>query len=487
MVILHTRKPMVTLFRATLVATALIVFSTSAKSQNTWDLRRCIEYAVKQNIQVKQSTLQVDMAKTGITQSYATLAPSVNGSANHVYNIGRRIDPFTNQFAESSVRSNNFSVNANLNLFSGLTSINTIKQNQALYLASFYDNAALINDISVNVASAFLQAVFAEDNLKNAKEQLDITTQQVNRNKILFDAGTISQGALLDLQAQQATEELNVVNAQNTYDLALLALVQLLNLPAEDAKGFTLKAPEVDPDIKAIADSSTSKIFSEAVVNRPEMAASTARIKSSGIGLAIARGNYYPQLSAFAAVGTGYSQLQRSVTGTTTEIVPIGATQGGEIVYTQVITPTTVLTPFGDQLNNNFNRAFGFQMNIPIFNGLQVRTNVAKAKINYEISKLNYDQDALNLRKNIEQAFTDAKSAYKRYVASKKSFDASEEAFKYAQARFDAGVINGTDFAVAKNRLTLAQSSLLQAKYDYLFKSKVLNFYKGIPLFEDEK
>lgn len=483
MIILHSNKRMAKKTSILLVLGALLLTLLPAKAQNAWDLKRCIDYAISKNIQVKQNDLQVDLAEKNINQSYATLAPQVSGSANHVYNIGRRIDPYTNTFANSSVRSNNFNLSGQLNLFSGFTSINTIRQNQSSLLASQLDNEKLRNDISVNVASAFLQVLFAQEQLKNMQNQLDITIQQVKRNQILFDAGTIAKGVLLDLQATQANDEVNVISAQNAYDIAKLNLVQLLNLTADEAKDFTVESPKNDMAIEVLTDTVPASIFADAVNNRPEMKAADVRINNSRIGVSVARGAYYPSLSAFASIGTGYSQLQREVTGTTFSIQQIGITQGGEAVYTQIATPTTQLTPFGGQLNNNLNKSFGFSLNIPIFNGLQTRTNVAKAKINYEISKLNYDQAELTLRKNIEQAYFDARAAYKKYLASQKSVDAASLAFQFSTDRFDAGLLNAVDYSTAKNRLTLAESNLLQAKFDYVFKSKLLNFYRGKPLY----
>lgn len=484
MVILHTFYKMAKSKSIVVIVIAMLFLNLPGKAQNVWDLKRCIDYAISKNIQIKQNDLQVDVAQTNINQSFATLAPTVNGSANHAYNIGRRIDPYTNTFANSSVQSNNFNVSANLNLFSGLTSINTIKQNQALLKASVFDNDKLRNDVSVNVALAFLQVLFAQEQLKNMQNQLDLTTKQVDRNQRLFDAGTIAQGTLLNLQAQQANDELNVVTAQNAYDIAKLNLVQLLNLEESESKDFQVSVPAMDTiPVGLASDISPANIFQDAVALRPEMRAADIRIKSNHIGLAIARGNYYPQLSFFGAYGTGYSQLQRQVTSTTTQVVPIGVTQGGEVVYSQVTVPTTELTPFGNQLKNNVNKTFGFSLSVPIFNGLQVRTSVAKAKINYELSKLTYDQTALTLRKNIEQAFYDARAAYKKYVASKKSEESASLAFKFATDRFDAGLLNTVDYATQKNSLTLAQSNLLQAKYDFIFKSKLLDFYRGKPLY----
>lgn len=484
MVILHTFLTMAKSKSVILILFATLFLNLPGKAQNVWDLKRCIEYAISKNITIQQNNLQVDVAQTNINQSFATLAPTINGAANQAWNIGRRIDPFTNTFANSSVRSNNFNVSANLNLFSGLTSINTIKQNQVLLSAAKFDNEKLRNDISVNVALAFLQVVFAEEQLKNFQNTLDLTTQQVNRNQILFDAGTIAQGVLLDLQAQQANDEVNLISAQNSLDIAKLNLVQLLNLPEDESRDLKVSVPAMDTIPAGLSsDIAPASIFTEASKFRPEMLASETRVKSNLLGVSIARGNYYPSLSAFGAYGTGYSQLQRTVTGTTTQIIPIGVTQGGEIVYTQQDIPSTALTPFGTQLTNNVNKTFGFSLNVPIFNGLQVRTAVARAKINYEISKLNYDQTALTLRKDIEQAFYDARAAYKKYVASKKSEEAASLAFKFSTDRFNAGMLNAVDFAATKNTLTLAQSNLLQAKYDFIFKSKLLDFYRGKPLY----
>lgn len=483
MIILQPQRTMAKQAIFLWAAAVLLIGLKPANAQNTWDLKRCIDYAISKNIQVKQNDLQVDIAKKNIDQSYATLAPAISGSANHVYNIGRRIDPFTNQFANSSVQSNNFSLSAQVNLFSGFTSINSIRQNQTSLVAAQFDNEKLRNDISVNVANAFLQVMFAQEQLKNMQNQLDITSQQVKRNQILFDAGTIAQGALLDLQATQANDELNVITAQNTYDLAKLNLTQLLNLTDDEAKGFEIERPKEDQQIEVLTDTVPASIYAEAVNLRPEMKAADVRINNSKVQLAVARGSYYPSLSAFASIGTGYSQLQREVVSTSFNFVQVGVTQSGEPVYTSVANPTTQLTPFGRQLNTNLNKSFGFSLNVPIFNGLQTRTNVSKAKINYEISKLNYDQAELTLRKSIEQAYYDARAAYKKYVASQKSVEAAALAFKFSTERFDAGLLNTVDYSTSKNRLMLAESNLLQAKYDYVFKSKLLSFYRGKPLY----
>lgn len=476
--------PMAAKFIKSLVLSTLLLSGFFASAQNNvWDLKRCIDYAINQNIQVKQSDLQVQGANNTLTQSWSNIAPAVNGSANHVYNIGRRIDPYTNQFAESSVRSNNFNVNASLNLFSGLTTLYTIQQNRMNVLATSFENEKLRNDIAVNVALAFLQALFAKENLQIAKNDLDITNQQLKRTQILFDAGTVPKGTLLDLQAQQANDELDLITAQNTYDLTILNLVQLLNLPADEAKGFTVVAPEMPVQPELLSDSLPGDIFTNALASRPEIKATEYRIKTNRYALSVARGSYYPQLSFFGSIGTGYSQLQREVIGTNTTIQQIAVTQSGEPVYTVIETPTTQPTPFGRQLNNNFNRAFGFSMNIPIFNGLQARGNVWRAKINYENAKLNYDQESLTLRKNIEQAFYDARAAFKKYLAAQKALDAANLAFQFAQDRMDAGMLNSVDYATARNRTTFSESTLLQAKYDYLFKLKLLNFYRGLPLY----
>jgi len=175
--------------------------------------------------------------------------------------------------------------------------------------------------------------------------------------------------------------------------------------------------------------------------------------------------------------------LQRDVTGYTSSVQQIAVTQAGEPVFTVIQTPITSPTTFGNQLNNNFNRAFGFNMNIPIFNSLQARNSVWRAKVNLETAKLNMEQTELTLRRGIEQAYYDARAAYKKYMASQKSLESAKLAFQFSTDRFDAGMLNSVDYSTAKTRVTLAESNLLQAKYDYLFKSKLLNFYRGKPLY----
>lgn len=462
----------------------LLVGKANAQT-NVWDLKRCIEYALGKNLNIKQSELTVETAERNVNQSYATLAPTLNGSANNSWNVGRRIDPFTNQFANSSVLSQNFSLSSGVTLFSGFTNVNTVKQTRVLFLAAKFDNEKLRNDIAVNVATAFLQVLFAQENLKVAQTQVDITRNNVERTRKLVDAGALAQGVLLDLEAQLANEELSVVNAANQVDLTTLALVQLLDLTDDEAAGFTIEAKvddfSISPELTTL---STTTIFNEAAKNFPEIKAADERVKSNLLGYKIAKGAYYPTLTAFAAIGTGYSQLRQTVVGQgNPNIIQIGATQSGESVFTLQPNPIFERTPFGQQYSDNVNRNLGFSLNIPMFNGLQARTNATRAKLNYEGAKINLDITKNTLRRAIEQAYIDTKSALKRYEASKKSVESSTLAFDFAKTRFDAGVINQVDYLTAKNRLLNAESNLLQAKYDYLFRSKILDFYRGKPLY----
>ena len=238
---------------------------TPSATNQTMTLEQCIEYALKNNIQIKQSELNTELSKVTLTQSKANLLPSLNANASHSYNIGRTIDRFTNQFADAQVLSQNFGVSTDVNLFNGFQNINTIQQNKFSYLAGKYDIEKMKNDISLNIATAYLQILFSMELLDNAKNQMGISAAQVDRTKILVDAGTIARGTLLDIQSQYALEELNVTNAQNQLDISYLNLAQLLNMPS--AEGLAIVKPELNIGGDALLTATPTQIYNSAVSN----------------------------------------------------------------------------------------------------------------------------------------------------------------------------------------------------------------------------
>jgi len=452
---------------------------TFVDGQKIWSLQNCIDYALANNIQVKQQQLNEQLAKISYNQSKLSLAPNLNGDASHAYNNGKTIDMYTNSFATSTVQSDNFYLSSSVTLFNGFQLLNTMKQNKINLQASQFDLDKMMNDISLNLATAYLQILYNIEILNNAKNQLDITNQQVKRTQVLFDAGTVAKGTLLTIEAQAATDELSVVNAQNNLDLSYLTLTQMLDLASTE--NFAIEIPKLNLDIESSVLTLPEQIYAIASAKQPEIKSAELRVQSNEIGLAIARGLRSPSLSLRGSLGTGFSGAStRLKDNTPSGYYPIGATSSGELVYAPSYDYEKI--PFNDQINNNINKTISFNLTIPIFNNWQTNATISKAKI--AIQNANYSlQTAKNtLLKSIQQAYADALAARNKYKSSRKSVDALNEAYKYAEQKFDVGLLNSTDYNDAKNKLAEAESNLTQAKYEYVFRLKILDFYMGKPI-----
>jgi outer membrane protein len=447
-----------------------------------WTLQQCVNYAWTHNLQVKQADLARKIARNNYTASKGNLLPSVNGFASHTYNFGRTIDPFTNTFANSEVLSEDFYLQASFTIFGGLQNLNTVKQNEAAYEASGYDLQANKNTLALSIASGYLQILLNRELLQEAKDQHEVTAQQVEKTQKLVDAGSLAKGNLYDVQAQEANDEVNIVNAENQLDIAMLSLAQLLDI--DSVQLFKIAVPQITiPDNPAI--NSPDLIYSQALTNQPDIFSARLKWESSEKARLAAAGALYPKLSLAASLGTGYSGSDENVITTVQGVTQIGTVGTFPNIY-PIDIPNEVysyqLIPFRTQLNDNFNKSFGFRLTIPIFNGLQSNMAFKNAKLNELNAQLNYETTELNLRKNVQQAYADALGSLKKYHATQKSVQSFTEAYNYTRARYDAGAATSLDYNTAKNNLAKAESDLLQAKYTYVFKLKVLDYYEGKPL-----
>jgi len=460
----------------------LLIIANVAVAQQEWSLQQCIDYALKNNFNVKQSNLQVQQANSNLEQSKFSVLPSVNGTISNYYNIGKRIDPFTNKFANSQVRSDNYSINANLTLFNGLQQYNTIKQNQQYIEASKLDADANTQNLILNIASAYLNILFAQEQLVAAKNQVDITQQQEIHTQKLIDAGAAAKNILLDIQSQLANEELQIVNAQNTLDLAYLSLALLLDI--QNNENISIQKPNLpEPNFNdEIANVDVAIGF--ATNNQPALKAAEVRARAAYTSIEIAKGAVLPSLSLGGSYGTGFSGLATTPFGQTTFTQTIGQTllTNEDVIYTQVVPEGYKTTPYGKQLNSNVNKSFGVQLSIPIFNGFQVKNQIQRAKINYENAKLNTSIAKRDIVRIVKQSYADAVAAIKKYKATQKSVNALQASFKNTETRFNLGVVNTFEFNDSKNKIAKANIDLIQAKYDYYFKLKVLEFYQGKPI-----
>ena len=452
--------------------------SSSAQSK-MWTLEECINHALDNNIQILQSDLNQKIAEQNLKASKYNALPNLNALASHRYNFGQTIDPFTNQFANSQVRSNSFSLSTSFTIFNGFRNVNTIKRNQAQTEAAKFDLEKLKNDISLNIANGYLAILFNQELLKNAEAQLKITNQQVDRIAKQVAAGVLAEGASKEIEAQYASEELNRVNAQNQLRVSKLNLAQFLRL--ESAEGFEIVSPNLD-NFQSVKELITpGALYLTALEVLPEIKSAEYGVYVAEKGKEIAKSNYYPTLTVGGSIGSGFSGANREVVAVEDlGFQPTGeVTSGGDEVLSRSILPTFQDKSFSDQIDENENKSIGFNLSIPLFNGLSARTSVQQAKIQQQIAELNLENTKLGLRQNIESAHNDAVAALLRYKAAEKSVSALKTSFGYTQDRFDVGLINSFDFNTEKNRLINAESELLQAKYNYIFSTKVLDFYQG--------
>lgn len=465
-----------------IILACLMVFCVSrSHGQSPLGLDKCIEIAWENNLQLQQQRLSVDLAQENLLQSRASMFPSLNASVSHSYNFGRTVDPFTNEFATETIRSNNFGVSSGVNLFSGLQTQNTIRQSRYELEANKFDLDRSYNDIALMVASAYLNILFAKELLDIVESQADITRQQLDRTTRLVEAGTLPRGAILNIQAQLATEELQIVNAENQLDLAYLNLRQIMFLPEEEE--FAIEIPVIDIDLQESTPYSPMQVYSVAVLNQPEVKSAEMRIMGAERGLAVARGGRSPVLSLRASYGTGYSEASLEIF----DEVPTGlnqvlATDAGDPILVPLRNFLTRRKPFASQLEDNLSRSLGFFLTIPVFNNYQVRSNVSRSQINLENTRLQNQIIREQLFQTIQQAHADASAALKRYFATEKNVEALQESFRYTEQRFNVGMVNSVEYNDAKNRLTAAESELLQARYEYVFRMKILDFYLGEPL-----
>ena len=460
----------------------LLISGMQLKAQQSWSLEDCINYAFDHNLDIKKQVLSVETGKANLLQSKLNTLPSINAGASTANNWGRTIDRYTNTFATTRVRSDNMYIQGSFTLFSGLQKVNMIKRNQLSleYSQFFLDD--LLDDISLTVAGYYLDILFNKELLMVAREQIGVTQQQVKRMEKLLEAGTLAKGDLLTIQAQAELEELQVIESENRLEISYLSLMQLIDFPVNEE--FEVQIPRLrsveEPSIEITSD----QIYSYALLNRPEVRLAEINVDIAQKDISLSRGMQSPVLSMGGSWGSGYSGLNQEGLNPYYETVPIGEVEStGETVVTRYQNYADYqVKDWSAQLKDNNNRTVGFYLNIPIFTGWQVRNSITRAKIAREAAEYDLQLTKNNLRKVIQQAYADAVAALKRYGASLKQVEAQSESFKYAEQKFDVGLINSVEYNEIKKELTRAQSDLLQAKYDYIFKTTILSFYMGNPL-----
>ncbi len=448
---------MIRVYKLFATALLLVVF-TGARAQETWSLQKCIDYALQNNIQIKQQSLNSEYYNNQLGQAKNNRLPNLNAGFQNNMNYGRTIGS-DNTYLDINSNSTSGSLSSNVTIWNGFTLKNSIKMADMDLRASLEEMQKAKDDMMLNIAASYLEILFAEELLTVSQDLLTITQLQIDRTGKLVEAGSLAKGNLLEIEAQYAREELSVVNAQNRLQLAYLGLYQLLELPSTES--FIIEKPTL-PEIGAnMSLLNSMDVFRNAVQLRPEVKGAEFKMESARSQLLIAKGNLMPSLTFGGNYYNFYNNKYKYPDP------PYGT--GGKIL-------------FGDQLQSNVRYGFGATLNIPIFNRYQARNGVNNSQIQLEGSELTLQSTKNLLRKDIEQAYTNALAAFKRYVANQKAVVSSKEAFRYTEEKFNVGMINSVEYNQSKNNLSTAQSDLLQAKYEYIFRTKILDFYNGQPI-----
>jgi outer membrane protein len=431
----------------------LLLGSISANGQNVWSLEKCINYALENNIQIKQQQLNTKYYENQVSQAKSNRLPNLNAQIGNDNSFGRSLT-YLNTYKNVNSSSITGGASTNFTIFNGFQLTNTIDKYELDLQATLKDLQKAKDDMMLNIAGMYLQILFSEELVLVDEAQMEVTKQQLSRTQQLVEAGSLAKGAQLEIEAQMAREELQLVNDKNNMQLSYLSLYQLLELPI--AESFKIEKP-VLPEIKAnLSMANSIDVFSNAMNVRPEIQAAQLRVKSAEKDLEIAKGNQYPSLSFNANYYNLFNNKYTDI--------------NGEDIA------------FGDQLKNNGRSSLGLTLGIPIFNRFQVKNGISNAELQIQDYQYRLQTSSNTLRKEIEQAYTNALAALNRYMSTEKAVESMKEAFRYVEEKFNVGMVNSVDYNLQKNQLTSAQSQLLQAKYEYIFRTKILDFYNGIPI-----
>ncbi len=460
----------------------LISLSGFTQEKKTWTLRELIDYAIANNLSVKRSTYGVESSEINAFQSKMAMLPTLNANGNYGWNWGRTIDPTTNVFTENQVKSSNLGANSSLLLWNGFRLFYNMKQGEIDLDAANEDLIKSRNDIILNVITLYLNVVFNKELYNVAQLQVKSTQEQLDRTKKLVEAGSVPLADVLNLDAQLATNELTVIQRENSLNLSLLQLKQALQLPASTTMDVEL--PVLDIENQLNINKTADEIYDIATITMPEIKAADLRKKSSLYAYRSAKGNLYPRLSVNASYSTIYSdQRQQFLPDGGTTSRSIGYVQGaGTPVLTDVSTGSVYVPGISDQFVDNRGRSIGVSLQIPLFNGFSTRSAMQRAAINREIANISFQEISNTLRQTVETAYNNAIAAVKTYQSTDKQVKARDEAFRMTKQRYNLGAVNFVDYQVAENNLFQSESDLLRAKYDFIFRKKVLDFYQGLPL-----
>ncbi len=462
---------------------------TSIAQPKKWTLQECVEYALKNNISIKQSELDIKLANINKSTAIGNFLPSINAGASHSWNIGLNQNITTGLLENQTTQFTSASLNSNITIYNGLQNQNKLRRAKMSQLASEYQLNKMQDDISLYVSNAYLDILFNKENLKVQQGQQTNDEKQLQRTQELVNAGSVPKGDLLDMKATIAADNQKVVVAENSLLISKLSLAQLLQL--EDFQNFDVSDVNIEPTPSPVMDEKPEAVVEKAKQIRAEIKIAQANLDLAQRDIKIAKGAYQPSLIGFYSFSTRASYSDRisgfalNSTNPTSIIGQVEGT-GQNVLQPNFLPIFSKSAPVFDQFSNNKGHNFGVQLNIPILNGLSVRNNVERSKVSLERSKNAFNQANLDLETNVYKAITNAKGALKTYESSLATLEARQGAFNYAKEKYAVGLMNAFEFNQSQTVFVTAQSDAIRAKYDYIFKTKIVELYFGIPIIQKQ-
>jgi outer membrane protein len=458
-----------------------LIFSNKVFSQDSTKfltIKQCVDLAIQNNLLVQQSQIQMETSGLAFKQAKDNLLPQINANISEQNNYGRSISNTNNAYVDVQNGSGSYGVNGNLVLFNGLSLQNAIKQNSLNYNASKMDLQQQKDNITLNVILDYLTVLSNQEALEIARNQASVDSAQVARLEIENSMGAIPPATLYDLKGQYANDQVNVVNAINALEVSKVSLFSVLNMPYQ--KDASYEKVNMTADIIDL-NSSSDSIYQVALQTIPNIRATDLRVQSYQKSIAVARGKLYPTLFLYGSLNSNFSSIATS---------PIPGTDfqqntGGYVDVTGTTYPVyvnslqTQKTSFGDQVKNNRYQVIGLQLNIPILNYFSARNNVKTAKLNYQNAKVLSTASRNQLQQQVEQAWQNLRAAYGQYKGYLEQVKAYGESFRTAEIRFNNGVITSVDYVIAKNNYDRANTNLSFSRYNYIFRTKILEYYQG--------
>lgn len=443
----------------------MVLLGLSAQAQSKkWTLEECVNYAVQNNISIKQTELDSKTAMIDKKGAVGNFLPSVNANASHSWNIGLNQDITTGLLRNQTSQFTSAGANVGVDIYKGMQNQNTLRRANLSIIAAKYQLVKMKEDVALNVANAFLQILFNKENLKVQQEQKAFNEKQYSRSEELVKAGSIPRGDLLDIKATVASNNQSVIAADNALLISKLSLAQLLQL--KDFENFDVIDNTSVKDENNILAQTPTAIYDKAKEIKTELKIAQTNLEIAEKNVAIAKGGFQPILRGFYNLNTRVSYAD-----------VISVSNG--------VVGTNSAPAFWTQLNDNKGQSFGAQLSVPIFNGFSARNNVERSQVNLERSKIALEQQEVDLQRNVYTAFTDAKGALNAHESSIIALESRQESYNYAKEKYAVGLMNSFDFNQSQTLLSNAQSEVIRTKYDYIFKIKILEFYFGIPIIKN--